>query len=93
MTAYKVVTATFKMFGLQTLVEKYACSLCRDIFRNAHAQQVCWVDEYYGMTLEDVEKFEKEQNELALKGIQEAPAEQPAEDSAATPDAAPADDK
>ena len=55
------------------MVEKYACGLCRDIFRNAHAQQFCWTDEYYGMTMEDVIKFEKEQNDLAIKGISETP--------------------
>ena len=73
MTAYKVVKTTFKWWGLQTMVEKYACGLCRDIFRNAHAQQFCWTDEYYGMTMEDVIKFEKEQNDLAIKGIAETP--------------------
>ncbi|KAH7816210.1 putative Phosphatidylinositol transfer protein beta [Monocercomonoides exilis] len=73
MTAYKVMKLHFKWFGLQTIVENYAASLCKNVFGNAHRQQFCWIDEYYGMTMDDVRAFEKQQQQAAIKGLSEAP--------------------
>lgn len=58
MTCYKLVSVEFKMFGFQGRVEKFLQTFERDLFLKFHRQVYCWLDEWYGMTLEDVRNFE-----------------------------------
>jgi len=58
MTCYKLVTVEFKMFGFQTKVEKFLQSFERGLFLKFHRQVYCWLDEWFGMTLEDVRNYE-----------------------------------
>jgi len=58
MTCYKLVSVEFKMFGFQGKVEKFLQTFERDLFLKFHRQVYCWLDEWYGMTLEDVRTFE-----------------------------------
>eukprot|EP01113_Clastostelium_recurvatum_P006901 TRINITY_DN1316_c0_g1_i1.p1 TRINITY_DN1316_c0_g1~~TRINITY_DN1316_c0_g1_i1.p1 ORF type:complete len:272 (-),score=68.02 TRINITY_DN1316_c0_g1_i1:103-918(-) len=58
MCCYKLVTVEFKMFGFQTRVEKFMQEMERNIFLKFHRQVYCWMDEYFGWSMEDVRKFE-----------------------------------
>jgi hypothetical protein len=59
-TAYKVCKIHFKWWGFQTIMEKYIQKLCATIQRDTLAQQYCFLDEFYGWTMEDLESFENE---------------------------------
>uniref|UniRef100_H3A4W7 Phosphatidylinositol transfer protein cytoplasmic 1b n=1 Tax=Latimeria chalumnae TaxID=7897 RepID=H3A4W7_LATCH len=63
MCSYKQVTVKFEVYGLQTKVEAFVHKNIRDILLVGHRQAVAWIDEWYGMTMEDVRKFEKELQE------------------------------
>eukprot|EP00163_Fabomonas_tropica_P003130 TRINITY_DN125_c0_g1_i1.p1 TRINITY_DN125_c0_g1~~TRINITY_DN125_c0_g1_i1.p1 ORF type:complete len:275 (+),score=93.33 TRINITY_DN125_c0_g1_i1:223-1047(+) len=61
MCAYKLVTVEFKYWGFQTKVEKsMQKSGMRDVFLKAHRQLFCWLDEWFGMTIEDIRQLEAE---------------------------------
>ncbi|KAA6356221.1 MAG: hypothetical protein EZS28_048252, partial [Streblomastix strix] len=72
-TAHKVAKMEFKVFGFQRVVEKYGVNVCRGVMQNAIRQQFCWIDEYYGWSLEDVQKFESKEAEEAKKLIVSGP--------------------
>ncbi|KAH7816311.1 putative phosphatidylinositol transfer protein [Monocercomonoides exilis] len=81
--ACKVMKIDFQWFGLQTIAESYAVSLCRSIFADAHRQQFCWLDEYFGLTMYDVRIFEKRELEAAkraLEGVNEGEEEEEEEE-------------
>jgi len=58
MTCYKLVTVEFKLFGFQGKVEKFLQTFERDLFLKFHRQVYSWLDEWYGMTVEEVRSFE-----------------------------------
>jgi len=58
MCCYKLVTAEFKMFGLQGRVESFLMKFERDLFFNFHRQVYCWLDEWFGMTMGDIREYE-----------------------------------
>ncbi|KAJ1905742.1 hypothetical protein IWQ60_012218 [Tieghemiomyces parasiticus] len=58
MTCYKLVTAEFVWFGLQTLVESFIHKAVHNLFINFHRQLFCWTDQWYGMTIEDIRALE-----------------------------------
>jgi len=58
MCCYKLVTVEFKLFGFQGRVEKFLQTFERDLFFKFHRQVYCWLDEWFGMTMEDVRAFE-----------------------------------
>ncbi|KAJ5069342.1 phosphatidylinositol transfer protein [Anaeramoeba ignava] len=61
MTCYKLVKAEFKYWGLQGKVEKLMQTMgTRDILLSTHRQLICWMDEWHGMTMEDIRKLEAE---------------------------------
>nr|DBA15909.1 TPA: hypothetical protein GDO54_003363 [Pyxicephalus adspersus] len=59
MCSYKLVAAKFEVYGFQSRVESFIHKNIKDILLAGHRQAVAWMDEWYGMTLEDVRKFEK----------------------------------
>ncbi|GAB6026492.1 hypothetical protein CHUAL_012917 [Chamberlinius hualienensis] len=59
MCAYKLVSAEFKWFGVQDRVEKFIQKGERRLFTNFHRQIFCWMDQWYGLTVDDVRKFEQ----------------------------------
>jgi len=68
MCCYKLVTAEFKMFGVQTKVENFLMAFERDLFLNFHRQVYCWLDQWFGMTMEDIREIEnKTKRELDEK--------------------------
>jgi len=58
MTCYKLVTVEFKMFGLQGRVEQFMVDMERNIFLKFHRQVYCWLDEWFGWTIDDVRRYE-----------------------------------
>ncbi|XP_017836150.1 cytoplasmic phosphatidylinositol transfer protein 1 [Drosophila busckii] len=60
MCSYKVVHASFEVWGLQTKVEDFIQRGIRDILLLGHRQAFAWIDEWHGMTLEDVRDYERQ---------------------------------
>eukprot|EP00123_Amoebidium_parasiticum_P019455 comp25787_c0_seq1/m.47036 comp25787_c0_seq1/g.47036 ORF comp25787_c0_seq1/g.47036 comp25787_c0_seq1/m.47036 type:complete len:269 (-) comp25787_c0_seq1:44-850(-) len=68
MTSYKLVKVEFKWFGLQSTIEKVIQGIENRLFLNFHRQVFCWMDKWYGMTMEDIRRLEDE----AAKEMEEA---------------------
>jgi len=66
MCSYKNCVVEFKYWGFQTRVEQYIHKLAlRDVMHLGHRQAFCWIDEWFGLTAEDVLAIEvKTQVEL-----------------------------
>ena len=65
MCAYKLVSCRFKWRGLQTRVENLIQRQERRLFTTFHRQVVCWMDNWYGMTLDQIRELEdKTKDEL-----------------------------
>jgi len=65
MTCYKLVTVKFKWFGLQRFVEGKIQKAETRLFTLFHRQVFCLIDEWHGLTIEDIRRIEKEtQDEL-----------------------------
>jgi len=58
MCCYKLVTVEFKVFGFQSKVERFMLDMERNIFLKFHRQVYCWLDEWFGWTIEDVRRYE-----------------------------------
>jgi len=71
MCAYKLVTVEFKWWGLQTKVENFIMGLESGIFLKFHRQVFCWIDEWYGMSMEEVRKYEEELKQQINKKMEE----------------------
>jgi len=63
MTCYKLVTAEFKWFGLQTRVESFIMKAEHRLFTSFHRQVFCWLDRWHGMTMQDIRRLEDETRE------------------------------
>lgn len=68
---YKLVSLEFKVFGLQTKSENYLKNMYKQLFANFHRQIFCWIDKWYGLTMEDVRKIEHDLAKLLVKKIAE----------------------
>jgi len=71
MTCYKLVTCEFKWFGLQTRIENFIHKQERRLFTVFHRQVVCWLDRWYGMTMDDIRALEEKTKEELDKKRQE----------------------
>jgi len=61
MTCYKLVHAEFKYWGFQTKVENVIQKTgVRDVLLKAHRALFCWLDQWIGLTIEDIRKIEEE---------------------------------
>ena len=58
MTCYKLYRYKFKWWGLQTKVEKVIFRAVRRLLTNFHRQLFCWIDKWFGMTIEDIRALE-----------------------------------
>lgn len=67
MCSYKVVRVKFDVWGLQTRVESYVHQVVREILLLGHRQAFTWVDEWYGMTLDDLRVYEQQMQEETNK--------------------------
>lgn len=76
MCSYKVVKASFEVWGLQTKVEDFIQKCVRDVLLLGHRQAFAWIDEWLDMSIEDVREYERvkqqENNEKFKKTAGEA---------------------
>ncbi|XP_006812237.1 phosphatidylinositol transfer protein alpha isoform-like isoform X2 [Saccoglossus kowalevskii] len=59
MCAYKLVTVEFKWWGLQSRVEALILKTEQRIFTNFHRQLFCWIDNWHGLTMDDIRAIEE----------------------------------
>lgn len=85
MCSYKLVQASFEVWGLQTKAESYMQRVVRDILLVGHAQAFGWIDEWHGMNMEDVRKFEAEQQAQANSKLHTAAQQTMPADEAVNP--------
>ncbi|KAK4316105.1 hypothetical protein Pmani_012711 [Petrolisthes manimaculis] len=69
MCSYKLVDVSFQVFGLQTRVEDFVHRAIRNVLLLGHRQAFAWIDEWYGMTLEDVRLYESGMQEQTNEKI------------------------
>ncbi|PAA48622.1 hypothetical protein BOX15_Mlig021487g2 [Macrostomum lignano] len=74
MCAYKLVTCEFKWFGLQGRIESFIHTMERRIFTNFHRQVFCSMDQWYGLTMEQIRKWEEETKKELDDQIEKGPA-------------------
>jgi len=60
MCSYKVVQVSFEVWGLQTRAEDLIHRSIREILLLGHRQAFAWIDDWYGMTLDDVRMYEEQ---------------------------------
>jgi len=63
MCAYKLVTCEFRWFGLQGKIEDFIMTTERRIFTNFHRQVFCWMDRWFGFSMEDIRAIEAKTKE------------------------------
>ncbi|ORX98708.1 Phosphotidylinositol transfer protein, beta [Basidiobolus meristosporus CBS 931.73] len=60
MTAYKLVTVKFQWFGLQGRVESFIHGIMKNLLLKFHKQLFCLMDQWYGLTIEDIRNIEEQ---------------------------------
>ncbi|KAF5904469.1 cytoplasmic phosphatidylinositol transfer protein 1-like, partial [Clarias magur] len=60
MCSYKRVQCSFEVYGFQGRTEEFIHRNIRDILLVGHRQAVAWIDEWHGLSLEEVREFEKQ---------------------------------
>ncbi|KAM7539972.1 hypothetical protein Aperf_G00000025931 [Anoplocephala perfoliata] len=76
MCAYKLVTCKFKWLGFQTMVESFIGKAERKLFHNFHRQLFCSIDEWHGLSMNDIrimeaktkEELDRQRREGQLQG-------------------------
>ncbi|GFR71741.1 cytoplasmic phosphatidylinositol transfer protein 1-like [Elysia marginata] len=69
MCSYKVVKVKFEVFGLQTRVESFTHKSVRDILLLGHRQAFAWIDEWIGLTMDDIREYEESAFEATNKKV------------------------
>lgn len=62
--------ASFEVWGLQTRVEDFIQRSIRDILLLGHRQAFAWIDEWHGMTLDDVRDYERQKQAETNEKVQ-----------------------
>ncbi|MEQ2234069.1 hypothetical protein ILYODFUR_028185, partial [Ilyodon furcidens] len=63
MCSYKRVKCSFEVYGFQTRTEDFLHNIIKDILLVGHRQAVAWIDEWHGLSLEEVREYEKAMQE------------------------------
>ncbi|KAG7475883.1 cytoplasmic phosphatidylinositol transfer protein 1-like [Solea senegalensis] len=63
MCSYKRVQCSFEVYGFQTRTEEFIHKNIRDILLVGHRQAVAWIDEWHGLSLDDVRDYEQTMQE------------------------------
>ena len=58
MTCYKLYRVQFKWWGLQTKVQSVIFRAVYRLLTNFHRQLFCWIDKWFGMTIDDIRELE-----------------------------------
>lgn len=73
MTCYKVVKLRFKVFGLQSKVEQWGHQYgIRSPFLKYHRKLFCWIDEWFGLTIEDIRAMEAETARITKQKLEQS---------------------
>jgi len=73
MCCYKVCKLQFKKWGLQTKVEQWGQYYgLRNTFIKYHRKLFCWIDEWYGLTVEDIRRMEDETQKLTKEKLEKS---------------------
>lgn len=73
MTCYKVVKLRFKVFGLQSKVEQWGHAYgIRSPFLKYHRKLFCWIDEWFGLTIDDIRAMEAETARITKAKMEES---------------------
>lgn len=73
MTCYKVCKLRFKVFGFQSRVESWGHQYgLRNPFLKYHRKLFCWIDEWYGLTIDDIRSMEAETALITKQKIEES---------------------
>uniref|UniRef100_T1JJI2 DDHD domain-containing protein n=1 Tax=Strigamia maritima TaxID=126957 RepID=T1JJI2_STRMM len=68
MCAYKLCRVEFRYWGMQSKIEKFIHDIAlRKTMLRAHRQAWAWQDEWFGLTMEDIRRLEKETQDLLAK--------------------------
>lgn len=59
MCSYKRVYCSFEVYGFQTRTEEFIHRNIRDILLVGHRQAVAWIDEWHGLSLDQVREYER----------------------------------
>lgn len=95
MCSYKLVDASFEVWGFQTRVEDYIQRCIRDVLLLGHRQAFTWLDEWIDFSLDEVRQYEKRLQEetnqkLAMKRSASAESIPPTTSTPATSTVTPA---
>jgi hypothetical protein len=71
MTCYKLVTIEFKWWGLQNRVETVIHKQYPRLFTKFHREVFCWMDNWYGLTMEDIRALEDKTKDDLDKALKE----------------------
>lgn len=75
MTCYKVVKLRFKIFGLQSKVEQWGHQYgIRNPFLLYHRKLFCWIDEYIGLSIDDIRAYEEETMRITKQKLEDSKA-------------------
>ncbi|XP_064248160.1 membrane-associated phosphatidylinositol transfer protein 2 isoform X2 [Passer domesticus] len=100
MCAYKLCKVEFRYWGMQSKIERFIHDVgLRKVMVRAHRQAWCWQDEWYGLTIEDIRRLEKEaqlmlaqkmaqfcgENDAEQHGVKDTPGEKDVEPSTGSP--------
>jgi len=66
---YKVCSVYFKWFGLQNKVEKYLHANYPRLFTKFHREMFCWIDEWFQLTTEQLDQYERSAAEQLRQNI------------------------
>lgn len=69
MCSYKVVHASFEVWGLQSRVEDFIHHCIREILLLGHRQAFTWIDEWIEMSIDDVREYERHLQEETNKKL------------------------
>jgi len=69
MCCYKLVTIRCKIWGLQTRVEDALINTEREIFLKFHKEVFCWLNEWYGLSDEEINKIVEQFNSEAIAAL------------------------
>lgn len=73
MTCYKVVKLKFKMLGLQTKAETWGHLYgIQKPFQEYHRKIFCWMDEWHGMTIQDIREMEHETARITKEKLKQS---------------------
>eukprot|EP00002_Diphylleia_rotans_P035588 TRINITY_DN7780_c0_g5_i1.p1 TRINITY_DN7780_c0_g5~~TRINITY_DN7780_c0_g5_i1.p1 ORF type:complete len:763 (-),score=148.72 TRINITY_DN7780_c0_g5_i1:184-2472(-) len=69
MCSYKLCNVEFNYWGFQSKVEQFIHQLAlRDTIHKAHREAFCWIDDWYDLTMADIDRIEAE-TALVLKDL------------------------